>query len=203
MNRSRRMSAEPGTGAGAGLAGLILAAGSGSRFGSPKALVEFEGSRLVDRAVRVVAGCRPVVVVSGAVSLTVPGAFVVHNPQWATGMGSSLRAGLRALDGLPGVGAVVVVLVDQPWVGPDAVARLRAVWASADGVRVAAATYGGRRGNPVLLDRSVWPEVAALASGDAGARAFMAVHPELVTPVPCDDTGRPDDVDVPADLGRK
>ncbi|TDD94335.1 nucleotidyltransferase family protein [Jiangella asiatica] len=192
------MSAEPS----AGPAGLVLAAGSGSRFGAPKALVELEGERLVDRAVRLLgAACRPVVVVSGAVSLTVPGAIVVHNPDWATGMGSSLRTGLRALSGagFERIGAVVVALVDQPWVGPEAVSRLCAAWID-DGARVAVATYDGRRGNPVLLDRSVWPEVMAAATGDVGARAFIVARPDLVTTVPCDGTGRPDDVDTPSDL---
>lgn len=182
------------------VAGLVLAAGSGTRYGGPKALVEYEGERLVERAVRLLAsgGCDPVVVVSGAVPLTVPGAIVVHNPDWATGMGSSLRAGLRAATA-SAAGAVVVALVDQPWVGAEAVVRLRAAW-SAGAVAVAVATYDGRRGNPVLLARPVWDEVAELAVGDVGARPFMQAHPELVTPVDCTGTGTAADVDTPADL---
>lgn len=182
------------------VAGLVLAAGSGSRFGGPKALVEYEGSRLVDRAARLLAGggCDPVVVVSGAVSLTVPGAIVVHNPDWATGMGSSLRAGLRALTASK-AGAVVVALVDQPWVGVDAIRRLQTAWRS-ENATVAVATYDGKRGNPVLLSRSVWGEVATLAEGDVGARPFLQAHPDLVTPVDCTGTGTPADVDTPADL---
>ncbi|MBB5790998.1 nucleotidyltransferase family protein [Jiangella mangrovi] len=181
------------------VAGLVLAAGSGSRYGGPKALVEYEGSRLVDRAARLLSsgGCDPVVVVSGAVSLTVPGAIVVHNPDWASGMGSSLRAGLRALTA-SAAGAVVVALVDQPWVGVEAVRRLAAAWSS--GTQVAVATYDGRRGNPVLLSRAVWSEVADLAVGDVGARPFMQANPSLVTPVDCTGTGLPADVDTPSDL---
>ncbi|PZF79271.1 molybdopterin-guanine dinucleotide biosynthesis protein A, partial [Jiangella anatolica] len=164
----------------ADVAGLVLAAGSGSRYGGPKALVEYEGSRLVDRARALLSagGCAPVVVVSGAVTLTVPGAIVVHNPDWATGMGSSLRAGLRALS-WSSAQAVVVALVDQPWVGVEAVRRLRAAWSSG-AAPVAVATYAGVRGNPVLLARSVWPEVAELADGDVGARPFMTAHPDMV-----------------------
>jgi CTP:molybdopterin cytidylyltransferase MocA len=182
------------------VAGLVLAAGSGSRYGGPKALVEYEGSRLVDRAARLLAsgGCDPVVVVSGAVSLTVPGAIVVHNPGWAAGMGSSLRAGLRALTA-SAAGAVVVALVDQPWVGVESVRRLAAAW-SAGGMPVAVATYDGARGNPVLLSRTVWDEVAALAVGDVGARPFMKANPSLVIPVDCTGTGLPADVDTPSDL---
>ncbi|WP_129663019.1 nucleotidyltransferase family protein [Phytoactinopolyspora endophytica] len=186
-------------------AGLVLAAGEGRRFGSPKAVVEVEGERLIDRAVRLLAegGCLPVVVVEGAVGLEVTGQAagvpvrVVYNPDWRDGMGSSLRVGLDAVRET-GVGAVVVALVDQPWLGPESVHRLRG--ARAGGAFVAAATYGGERGNPVLLGSEVWDDVLALAEGDVGARAFIQAHPELVTAVPCDGTGRPDDIDHPGDL---
>ncbi|WP_166355088.1 nucleotidyltransferase family protein [Phytoactinopolyspora limicola] len=180
-------------------AGLVLAAGEGRRFGGPKATVQVGGKRMVDHAVRLLVDgdCWPIIVVDGAVPLHVPGARTVHNPQWRTGMASSLRAGLEAVRDEP-VNAVVVTLVDQPWLGAEAVHRLRA--ACAGGAFLAVATYGGERGNPVLLARQVWDDVLTLAVGDVGARAFMKAHPELVTPVPCDGTGRPDDVDYPADL---
>ena len=182
------------------VAGLLLAAGSGSRLGRPKALVEVGGQRLVDTGVGLLrdGGCEPVVVVLGAAEAAVPDAVVVTNPAWATGMGSSLRAGLAALPA--DVPAVVVALVDQPHVGAEAVRRL--VAALVGGAVAAVATYGGRRANPVALARSVWPEVGRLAVGDVGARPFLAAHPELVTLVPCDGTGRPDDIDTPADLAR-
>ncbi|HLR93994.1 MAG TPA: nucleotidyltransferase family protein [Jiangellaceae bacterium] len=180
------------------VAGLVLAAGEGRRFGRPKALVEFDGQRFVDRAVRLLlaGGCEPLVVVAGAVPLDVDDADVVYNDAWATGLGSSLRAGLESLG--PEADAAVVALVDQPWVGPDAVRRLRA--ARRAGAVVAVATYAGRRGNPVLIGREVWAQVSELAVGDVGARAFMSAHPEQVTEVACDGTGHPDDVDRPADL---
>jgi nicotine blue oxidoreductase len=186
-------------------AGLVLAAGEGRRFGRPKAVVEVEGVRMVDRAVRLLSdgGCTPIVVVDGAVRLT-PAEFAVgvpvrvrHNPEWRAGMGMSLRVGLAALKD-ERVAAAVVTLVDQPWLDPAAVHRLRT--ARAGGAFVAVATYGGERGNPVLLGREVWDEVADLAEGDTGARAWMRRHPELVTPVPCDGLGRPDDIDHPSDL---
>lgn len=180
------------------MAGVVLAAGEGRRFGRPKAVVELDGQRLVDRAVRVLrdGACEPVVVVAGAIPLEVDDAEVVHNDAWATGLGSSLRTGLAALG--PEVDAAVVALADQPWIGPDAVRRLRA--ARRDGAVVAAATYRGRRGNPVLIGREVWSQVSKLAVDDVGARAFMAAHPDQVTEVACDGTGRPDDVDHPSDL---
>src|SRR5262249_56518827 len=98
------------------VAGVVLAAGAGTRFGGPKAVAELDGERLVDRAVRVVraGGCDPVLVVLGAAVVDVPGAdSVVVNDDWETGMGSSLRAALAA-PALAGCSAVVLVLVDQP-----------------------------------------------------------------------------------------
>jgi nicotine blue oxidoreductase len=90
--------------------------------------------------------------------------------------------------------------VDQPLVGPDAVARLIA--AHQAGASVAVAAYGGQPRNPVLLGREHWAEVTSLAVGDEGARPFLRAHPEFVTMVEVGDTGSPDDVDTPADLER-
>ncbi|MFC4059866.1 NTP transferase domain-containing protein [Planomonospora corallina] len=183
-----------------GCAGLLLAAGAGTRLGGPKAVLEFGGERLVDRGVRALrdGGCHPVVVVLGAAAVQVRGAVTVHNPGWSSGMGSSLRAGLDALP--PEAGQVVVALVDQPFVGPEAVGRL--VRAGREGARVAVATYGGARRNPVLIGREHFAEVARLAVGDVGARPFLRAHPGLVTEVPCDGLGDPADIDTPADLAR-
>jgi CTP:molybdopterin cytidylyltransferase MocA len=180
------------------VAGLLLAAGEGSRLGRPKALLELDGERLVDRGVRTLrdGGCQPVLVVSGAARIEVIGAVVVPNPGWRTGMGSSLRAGLSALP--PDCPAVVIALVDQPRIGPEAVRRL--IEAYEDGASVAVATYGERPRNPVLIAREHFAAVAEAAQGDAGARVFLRAHPELVTPVPCADVAAPDDIDTPADL---
>jgi CTP:molybdopterin cytidylyltransferase MocA len=181
------------------IAGLVLAAGGGSRYGSPKALVRLRGRLLVERAVSLLAdgGCDPVVVVLGAaadeVRALVPLPAVVVNPDWRTGMGSSLRAGLAALP--PAAEAVVVTLVDTPGLGPESVRRLIAAGGDA-----AQATYSGRPGHPVLLGRTVLAEVAATAAGDRGAGPWLAAHPERVRLVPCDGTGDPRDVDVPDDL---
>ena len=136
--------------------------------------------------------------VTGAIAVDLPGVLIVHNPSWRSGMGSSLTAGLATVP--DSCGAAVVALVDQPLVGPEAVRRLIAAYRA--GARVVVAAYGGRPRNPVLLAREHWPEVTALAVGDAGARPFLRAHPELVTTVECGDTGRPDDVDTRADLER-
>ncbi|MEU8248977.1 nucleotidyltransferase family protein [Nonomuraea sp. NPDC048916] len=177
------------------VAGLLLAAGQGSRLGMPKALVTYGGERLVDRGVRLLeeGGCHPVVVVLGAATVQVRGAVTVRNPDWASGMGSSLRTGLAALP--EAAEAVVIALVDQPFIRPEAVRRLVAA-----GAEVAVATYGGRRRNPVLIARRHFAEVAELAVGDVGARPFLKAHPGLVTEVPCDGLGDPADIDTPEDL---
>ena len=182
------------------MAGVLLAAGAGSRLGTPKALVELGGRRLVDRGADLLrdGGAAPVLVVLGAAQVTVPGARTVHNPDWPTGMGSSLAAGLQALPG--DCAAAVIALVDQPLIGAAAVRRLIA--AHQAGAEIAVATYHGKPRNPVLLARRHWPGVLAAAVGDAGARPYLRAHPDLVTEVECADTGRPDDVDTPADLAR-
>ena len=182
-------------------AGLLLAAGAGSRFGGPKALVPFEGELLVERGQRLLVegGCDPVLVVLGAqadeVAPHVRQALVA--PDWRTGMGASLRAGLAAV-AETGADAVVVALADQPRIGVESVVRLRA--AHAAGAGAAVATDDGDPRNPVLLARSTWAAVAELAVGDTGARPWLRRHPELVIAVPCDGTGSPDDIDTPGDL---
>jgi nicotine blue oxidoreductase len=182
------------------VAGILLAAGEGSRLGQPKALVEIGGEPLARRGVALLrdGGATPVLVVSGAVAVDLPGVLGVHNPDWRSGMGSSLAAGLGAVP--DGCGAAVIALVDQPLIGPEAVRRLIA--AHEAGASVAVAAYRGVPRNPVLIAREHWAAVIALAVGDTGARPFLRAHPELVTTVECGDTGRPDDVDTVSDLER-
>ncbi len=182
------------------VAGVLLAAGEGSRLGSPKALVELGGVRLVDRGIALLrdGGTAPVVAVTGAAVVDLLGVIMVHNPDWRSGMGSSLAVGLGSVP--LSCDAAVVALVDQPLVGPGSVRRL--IDAYRAGAQVAVAAYHGRQRNPVLLAREHWPAVIALAAGDVGARPFLRAHPDLVTVVECADTGSPDDVDTPEDLAR-
>jgi len=202
------------------VAGVLLAAGSGSRLGRPKALVVVGGKSMASRGITLLrdGGTNPVIVVTGATgpdtAVTGPEAGVtgpgtgpddsglsvisVHNPDWPSGMGSSLAVGLGAVP--DECTAVVLALADQPLVGPQAVRRLLAAYAAGAGVAVAC--YDGRPRNPVLISREHWPAVIALASGDVGARPFLRAHQALVTEVECGDTGRPDDVDSPEDLAR-
>ena len=188
------------------IAGIVLAAGGGRRFGGPKAVAEVGGERLVDRGCRVLreGGCAPVVAVLGAAVVPVPGADeVVVNPAWAEGLGSSLRAGLaaRALTA-PDVVAAVLVLADQPWLTPSAV---RAVALGATASSLVMAAYAGEadearggRGHPVLLGRDHWAGVRELARGDVGARPYLRAHAAGVEVVEVE--GSAADVDRPEDL---
>jgi nicotine blue oxidoreductase len=187
----------------------LLAAGEGSRLGQPKALVELGGQTLAERGVAMLrnGGTDPILLVTGAVRASVDGTRTVRNLDWRTGMGSSLVAGLHAIEIIeaeaPGddpIVAAVIALADQPMVGPQAVQRL--IDAFAAGAPVVVAAYDGRPRNPVLVGREHWAAVAEMATGDMGARPFLRAHPELVTHVECGDTGSPLDIDTPEDLAR-
>ena len=175
-------------------AGLVLAAGAGTRYGRPKAPVEMDGERLVDRAVRVLTegGCVPVVVVLGAWVGDVAGAEVVVNEEWPEGIGSSLRAGLTALEANPQVEAVVVTLVDLPGLTGAAVRRVVDCPAA-----LAVAAYQGERGHPVRLAREHWSTAIARARGDVGARPLLQGNPD-VSLVEVGDVAEGYDLDTPA-----
>jgi len=182
------------------LAAVVLAAGGGRRYGMPKALVEYEGSLLVERATETAAAvCDPVLVVLGARAVDVwrtarlGNALVLANEEWETGMASSLRTGLEGLRGLPGrIDAALVLLVDMPGMTTAALARM-AGHAAPDALAVA--TYDGVRAHPVLLGRDHWPGVIAAATGDEGARRYLAAHD--VTEVDCTGLADATDLDVP------
>jgi nicotine blue oxidoreductase len=183
------------------VAGVVLAAGAGVRFGGPKALVRLDGERLVDRAVRTLrfGGCDPVFAVEGAAALAPVAAEIVTNPAWSQGMGSSLQAALAALEQWPDVDAAVLLLVDTPWVGPDPVHRVIGEYTTS-GREAVQASYDGVPGHPVLLARSAWSAAAELAVGDQGARGWLRRHRDEVSLVDCTGLGDSRDVDRPQDL---
>ncbi|MEV5956738.1 nucleotidyltransferase family protein [Streptomyces sp. NPDC051987] len=190
------------------IAGLLLAAGGGRRLGGrPKALLTHRGRPLVEHAAEALraGGCGPVHVVVGARAEEVReraglgGCVVVENPDWAEGMGSSLRVGLESLAGA-GVRAALVCLVDQPGIGASAVARI--VDGFRDEFSLVSAAYDGVRGHPVLFGSAHWAGIAASASGDRGARAYLRAHEDAVTLVECADVAEPYDIDTEADLSR-
>ncbi|MER7235457.1 nucleotidyltransferase family protein [Streptomyces olivaceus] len=194
--------------------GLLLAAGGGRRLGGrPKALLEHRGQPLVEHAVAALraAGCARVHVVLGAraddvrARAALDGCVLVDNPEWEQGMGSSLRAGLASLAGTRSgtragtrAGAALVSLVDQPGIGAPAMARVRSGYR--DERSLVSAAYAGVRGHPVLLGAAHWAGVAATATGDRGARAYLREHEAEIALVECGDVARPYDIDTEADL---
>lgn len=191
-----------------GVAGLLLAAGAGSRMGRPKALVHDEAGSWLVRGVEtlVAGGCAGVTVVLGAraddarpllAGLAGHEVRVVVADDWSRGMSASLRTGLESLcaDGPGSAEAALVHLVDLPDVGAEVVRRLLA--APADEGALARAAYGGTPGHPVLIGRDHWAGVAGTAHGDRGARAYLAERP--VTLVECGDLAGGRDVDQDVD----
>jgi nicotine blue oxidoreductase len=185
----------------------VLAAGGGERFGGAKALVQVDGELLVNRAVAAAraAGCAPVVVVLGMADADVQAqadladVHVVRNPAWRTGSGSSLRLGLQALTEWSGpdgeCAAAAVLVVETPGVTGAAVSRLVE---QADAKSLRAASYGGRRGYPVLLGRDHWTGLAVLASGDVAERAYLTAHADALTTVACEDVADGSEYEPPA-----
>jgi molybdenum cofactor cytidylyltransferase len=170
----------PGLAADLGI--VVLAAGRASRMGEGgphKLLAEFEGEALVRRVVRqaVEAACGPVFVVTGHRSADIAEALsgldvaLVDNPAYATGMASSLRAGLIAAEaaGLP---AIMVLLADMPNVATDDIQLLAKTLRKADAPAIIRAVADGQRGNPVILPAHTFEALKAL-EGDIGARAVI------------------------------
>ena len=174
-------------------AGLVLAAGEGRRFGGPKQLARVSGRPLVEHALAAVRDLDRVVVVLGAraeeirAGADLAGAEVVVCPDWAEGMGASLRHGLTAVGDAD---EVVIVLADQPFITPAVVARVRAAHGDA-----ARAVYDGAPGHPVVIRRPVLARAGDLR-GDSGFRDILGG----VTEVECADLADPTDIDTQADL---
>lgn len=186
------------------VAGLVLAAGSGERLGGyAKARLVVDDEFLVNRAINALAeaGCSPIIVVLGAgaenvVQVISGGADVVVNDAWASGMGSSLRVGLRALRGR--AQAVVIALVDQPGITSESVTTVIEGWQTSR-QPAATAVFGGQPCPPVVLAGAIWDDVAQLAEGDQGARVWLRQHPDRVAQVHCDNLADLGDLDTPDD----
>jgi len=181
------------------IAGLVLAAGSGSRLGQPKAPLVVNGERLVDRAVRVLreGGCDEIFVVLGAWQGEVDDCQIVINPDWETGMGSSLKAGLETILNNNRVTGVLVTLVDLVGVTP---ACVRAVMDEPGELVIA--TYDGQRGHPLKLDKSHLPAILAEIKGDLGARAYLRGRTDIVE-IELSHIGDNRDIDTAEDLAAR
>ena len=174
-------------------AGVLLAAGAGTRFGMPKVLAaEGQWLRAATSALYD-GGCADVVVVLGAAIVDVPEpARAVIADDWAEGMSASLRAGLSAID--PGHAQFAVLhTVDTPDIGADVVRRVLDVARSTPS-GLARARYGGAPGHPVVIPRRYWPDLLQRLSGDEGARAFLRERTDVAT-VDCADLASGRDID--------
>jgi molybdenum cofactor cytidylyltransferase len=185
------------------IAAIVLAAGGSARMGRPKQLLPIGDRPMVRHVTAAVAalGLAQVVVVTGAHAEAVSAALaglpvqIVLNGAWAEGMSSSIREGLRALR--PEIQAVLLVLGDQPALTPELLELLVARY-RATGAPVVAPFYRGQRGNPVLFDRSLFPELSAV-QGDSGGRLLLDRHRDDVERVDLDDPAVILDIDSPQD----
>lgn len=174
-------------------AGVVLAAGSGSRMGGPKAELVVGGERLLDRAIRALrdGGCEPVYAVIRP-SADPGDAVPVVNPDPARGQRSSLEVGVAAAGASE---ATAVLLVDTPGIGADAVRAVVGAWRPG---RIAMGVVAGRRTHPTVMSFPLWQQAIELAGPDEGARRFLAANPDLIDEIEID--ADPRDLDTPADL---
>jgi molybdenum cofactor cytidylyltransferase len=188
-------------------AGVVLAAGASRRMGRAKQLLPLGGRPLLEGVVASACASRldEVLVVLGAradeilAAVDLGRAHVVHNPDHAVGMSTSLRAGMAAL-GLE-VDRAVVILGDQPAISAELLNRLLDMQEES-GLPAAALSFAGLLHPPVVLGRELWGDLESL-EGDVGCRAVIRAHPELVAPLPAEgDLGHPVDVDTPEDYSR-
>ena len=190
------------------VAGVVLAAGAASRFGSPKALAIVDGRPMLQHVLDIAAtaGLDPVVVVLGHAAAEIEAAMSwrhearVVNPDPGRGLASSLLLGLRAVAAKrPRLEAAVILLGDQLRVRPEVIAALVERAASTERPIVVARYRGGGGPNPVVIARSAF-DLAVQLEGDRGLGPLIEARPDLVAVV--DVTGTNPDVDTPADLAR-
>jgi molybdenum cofactor cytidylyltransferase len=188
---------------------VILAAGTSTRMGQPKQLLPLDGTTVLARAIENVrsAGLVEMVLVLGASAEAIrrqlpqsllEGLKVVVNQGYAKGMASSLREGLSALD--PQSAAALIILGDQPLVRPQTLHQIMAGYHRSR-AQIVIPSHQGERGNPVLLSRSVFPEVMAL-EGDTGCRAIFTNHLDTIFKVEVEDPGILLDIDNQDDYDR-
>jgi molybdenum cofactor cytidylyltransferase len=186
-------------------AGIVLAAGSSRRMGSPKQLLDVDGRPLLELVVGHANASRlddVIVVLGGAADeiqrrVDLGRARVLINPDHESGMASSLRAGLAALSAE--VDVAMVILGDQPDVAGriDRLLELQ----EESGLPAASLSFGGLLHPPVALRRELWGELMAL-EGDVGCRAVIRARPELVARLPVGELNHPVDVDTADDYRR-
>lgn len=185
------------------LGALILAAGNSSRLGQPKQFLKIGGETLLNRSIRTAAeaGCAPIVIVSGAVQIEEmiadPQPIVVLNENWARGMGTSIRAGLRAATlQHPNLGAIVILSCDQPQVRAETILALKAE-CDRTNKPIVASHYSGTLGIPALFACAIFPELENLPDA-SGAKPVIAADPSRVAAIDFPEGAI--DIDTPGDL---
>ncbi len=186
------------------VAAVILAAGKSTRMGEAKQLLRLGGTTVLGQTIENTrrAQLDEIVLVLGASAETIrrqlplQGLNVVVNPAYEQGMASSLQAGLSALD--EQIDAALIILADQPFVRPETLDQLAAHLSKA---HIVIPSYKGVRGNPVLLNRSVFAEVMQL-KGDTGCRAIFGSHAESIVNLEVEDEGILLDLDNQEDYRR-
>ncbi|WP_336814382.1 molybdopterin-binding/glycosyltransferase family 2 protein [Bosea sp. MMO-172] len=203
---SRPQPRAPGSAESGPLAGIVLAAGQSTRMGAENKLLQpLRGKPILRHAVeaQIEAGLSPVIVVTGHQRAEVEAALaelpvqLVHNPDYASGLAGSLKAGVAALPSA--VPAAVISLGDMPNVTPSVIERLAEAYRGQPEALAAVPTLFGQRGNPVLLARAIFPAVSLL-SGDRGARRLLDDAGERVIEVAFEDPAIAIDVDTPEAL---
>ena len=167
------------------VAGIILAAGSSSRLGTPKQLLNWQGITFIAQAISNAQESRlsPIVVVIGAFSEKIEKVIknkavnIVNNAEWFLGQSTSIRAGLNELP--QGIGAVVFLLVDQPQISPLLINKLIDTHANSLS-SIVMPIVDGKRGNPVLFDQRTFPDLLSLEGDIGGRKLFSQYNPEWV-----------------------
>lgn len=185
------------------IAAMVLAAGTSSRMGRPKQTVRVGGVPMLERVLKNYRESRVerVVVVIGGHADEVRSAVsfrdevVVANPRFAEGMSSSLRLGIRHVGDAD---AAIIALGDQPFVRTSTINRIVSAYESW-GARIVVPTYRGDRGNPVLFDRALFPQLGRIR-GDVGAKSVVQRNAKDVLEVEVRDGGILADIDTPSDL---
>jgi molybdenum cofactor cytidylyltransferase len=195
--------AEPPTAIRRRIAAVVLAAGRSTRMGGPNKLLAEIGKRPLIRIAAeeaLASRAKPVIVVSGhqrgEVETALAGLPVqlVHNPDFAQGLGTSLKAGIAAVPA--DAEAAIVCLGDMPQVDASLIDRLIAAFDPDRGALVVLPTFEGKRGNPVLWSRRFFPDLMAI-EGDVGARHLIGRYGEAVLEVPLEGKAALVDVDTP------
>ena len=191
------------------ISAVVLAAGCSARMGEPKQLLRLGGRLMLEHTLENVhsGGVDEILLVLGfaaeAIQREIPQTMldavrVVLNEDYESGMASSLRAGLRAVS--PVMDAALIVLADQPFVRPETMRRILDFYRGSN-KKIVVPFYKGKRGNPVLLGRALFPDAMSL-EGDMGCRAIFASHADAMAAVEVDDPAILADIDTREDFER-